>query len=86
MFTAAREMAKPPAEFDIRRRRPAGRAQQIAQIRSVFAENDWNPKEQKIYLRSLGIEPRPADKMSDEELGIILADLEKSRMILYLMN
>ncbi len=63
--------------------RPATRGDTLRQIYGIYAANEWTIAEQACNHRALGLPTKALDDYTDAELQIILADMEKYRMILF---
>lgn len=88
--------ARSKLEPDIKSPRPTSRIGKLAVIREVFADQGkiisdgevkltcWDAREQNQYLESIGLTPTAKNKArTDEELDLIIADLERHKMILF---
>lgn len=64
--------------------RPATRGLAIRQTDEIYLTNDWDRIEQIRYEISLGLEEKANLRdRSNDELRVILADMEFSRMVIY---
>lgn len=76
-------MAKHKTTPDEKIKRPNTRREALDQIEATFKFNGWKQRERAVYLKMLGIEPKPLEKMERDEIRAIIADFTNSRMILY---
>jgi hypothetical protein len=72
--------AMPPAA---KNDRPRTLGEARAQIREVFEVNGWGESEKRYYLAALGISGSGPETLSAVETRIVVADMEKTRMILF---
>ena len=63
--------------------RPKSRAEAISQIEAVYSYQGWDERDKTVNAEGLGLEYKPLDDYSNDELKIILTDAEKTGMILY---
>ena len=63
--------------------RPKTLAQAKSAVRYVFEKNGRDERSRLKYLEMHGVEPRDLTQLSLEETRIVLAAMEKSRMILF---
>lgn len=79
--------ARSKVEPDIKIARPVSRVAKLALIREIFAAqgtSGWDAKEQNQYLESIGLRATEKNKArADDELDLIIADMERHRMILF---
>lgn len=87
--------AKPKDLPDIKSPRAISRIAKLELIREVFSEQGkyvldgkvyrgWDAREQNYYLTEIGLPPTAKNRgRTDEELDLIIADMERHRMILF---
>lgn len=63
--------------------RPQTKAAAITLIHETYRYNDWDSDSQARFESMLGLEPKPINERTVDELRVIVARFEASKMILF---
>lgn len=55
----------------------------VAEIFAKQGSDGWDERSQRYYMAKLGIEPKPVDELSVDELRIIIDAMDKSHMVIF---
>src|SRR5204862_3291565 len=58
-----------------------GEARQL--IQKTFDRQRWDERSQRFYLNNLGLQPRPVAELDLDVCRLVLARMERSRMIIF---
>ena len=58
-----------------------GEARQL--IQKTFDRQRWDERSQRFYLNNLGLQPRPVAELDLDACRLVLARMERSRMIIF---
>lgn len=63
------------------RPKTAGDARQL--VEEIFNRNRWDERSRLKYMELKGIEPKPLEKCTIEDLRILVAAMDKAHMVIF---